>query len=273
MLLITGANGQLGSELKAILPDAISTDANTLDIRDAESISSFVELNSIDTIINCAAYTAVDKAEDEPKIAKSINVDGAKNLAQSGAKIIHISTDYVFDGMAFKPYITEDATNPLSVYGKTKLEGEREILDIADTALIIRTSWLYSSYGNNFARTMHNLSRDRDILKVVSDQIGTPTYARDLALAIKSILPKIRIGEKQIYHYSNEGVASWYDFAFEILDYFHSKCKIEPIKTADYPTKATRPFYSVLDKSKIKEDFDIKIPHWKESLKRCLSLF
>ena len=273
MFLITGSNGQLGSELKKLLPEAVFADVDVLDITDAGAVKSFVKAQNIDTIINCAAYTAVDMAEDEPELARCINVDGPANLAASGAKIIHISTDYVFDGCGHKPYKPEDDACPVSVYGETKLQGEQEVLKRAETAVIIRTAWLYSEFGNNFVKTMRRLGAEKESLNVVSDQIGTPTYAFDLAQAIVNILPQLSSEKRGIYHFTNEGVSSWYDFAVEIMALSGLKCKVLPIPTEAYPTKAKRPFYSVLDKSKIKNTFNLDIPHWKESLKKCLQQF
>ena len=272
-ILVTGANGQLGTELKKLIPDAIFTDADTLDITDLEAVKTFVKDNQIDVIVNCAAYTAVDKAEDEPELAKKINEDGPKNLALSGTKVIHISTDYVFDGKGYKPYQPNDITDPVSVYGKTKRAGELAVLENAKVAVVIRTAWLYSAHGNNFVKTMRRLGAERETLNVVADQIGTPTFAGDLAQAIVDILPQINENNKGIYHYTNEGVCSWYDFATEIMKLSGLSCKVTPIPSSAYPTKATRPFYSVLDKTSLKETFNITISHWNEGLKRCLKQF
>ena len=270
-ILITGANGQLGTELKNRLPNAIYTDINVLDITDLKAVQDFVKNNKIDIIVNCAAYTAVDKAEEENEIAQNINEYGAYNLALTGAKIIHISTDYVFNGKNYKPYLTTDETQPISVYGITKRNGELAVLNNAKIAIVIRTAWLYSSYGNNFVKTMSRLGAEKDSLNVVSDQIGTPTFAGDLADAIVSIIPQLNENNKGIYHYTNEGVCSWYDFATEIVKILNLKCIVNPIPSSAYPTKAKRPFYSVLDKTKIKETFNIKIPYWKDSLIKCLN--
>ena len=270
MFLITGSNGQLGTELSKLLPEAILTDVAELDITDEEAVKNFVAKNNVDTIINCAAYTAVDKAEDDAELAAKINIDGPRNLAKSGAKIVHISTDYVFDGSAHKPYQPEDKANPVSVYGKTKLAGEQEVLKYANETIIIRTAWLYSPYGNNFVKTMRRLGGEKESINVVADQIGTPTYAADLAKAIVQILPQISPQNKGVYHFTNEGVCSWYDFARKIMELSELKCKVNPIPSSAYPTKATRPFYSVLDKSKIKQTFNIQINHWEEGLKQCL---
>ncbi len=272
-VMITGANGQLGQELQKLLPEAVLTDVETLDITDLEAVKAFVAENQIDTIVNCAAYTAVDKAEDEPELAAKINTLGPENLAKSGAKVVHVSTDYVFDGCGHKPYSTEDAANPVSVYGRTKLAGERAVLAHAEVAVVIRTAWLYSPYGNNFVKTMRRLGAEKESLNVVADQIGTPTYAGDLAEAIVQILPQLSKETKGVYHYTNEGVCSWYDFATKIMELSGLNCRVNPIPSSAYPTKATRPFYSVLDKSKIKSTFGIQIPHWEKGVKKCLKQF
>lgn len=272
-ILVTGANGQLGTELQKLLPNAIFADIDVLDITDLEAVKKFVRDNQIDTIVNCAAYTAVDKAEDDIELAQKINEDGPRNLALSGAKIVHISTDYVFSGTNYKPYLPEDETNPVSVYGKTKRAGELAVLDNAKVAVVIRTAWLYSIHGNNFVKTMRRLGAEKESLNVVADQIGSPTFAEDLAQAIVTILPQMNETNKGIYHYTNEGVCSWYDFATEIMSLSGLSCKVNPIPSSAYPTKATRPFYSVLSKEKIKNVFNIEIPHWKESLVKCLKQF
>ncbi len=275
MILIIGANGQLGSELKERLKDkAIYTDREELDITQLENIENFFQKNLPSIVINCSVFTAVDKAEEMKKEAFDVNAKGVENLAKMckkvGAKFIHISTDYVFDGTNHKPYIETDATNPTSIYGETKLEGEKLAFKFSETLIIIRTSWLYSSYGNNFVKTMIRLGKDRENLGVIFDQVGTPTYAGDLADAIIIITEKLKVGTKEIYNYSNEGVASWYDFAKEIMEQKNINCDVKPIETKDYPTPAKRPFYSVLNKAKIKKDFEIKITHWKEGLQKCL---
>ena len=246
------------------------TDVAELDITDEAAVKAYVDEHNVDTVINCAAYTAVDKAEDDEASAAKVNIDGPRNLAKSGAKIIHVSTDYVFDGSGHKPYQPEDAAHPVSVYGRTKLAGENEVLKYAKEAVIIRTAWLYSPYGNNFVKTMRRLGAERESLNVVADQIGTPTYAADLAQAIMQILPQMSAANKGVYHFTNEGVCSWYDFAHKIMELSGLKCRVNPIPSAAYPTKATRPFYSVLDKSKIKQTFGIAIEHWEEGLKQCL---
>ena len=273
MILITGGNGQLGTELRKLLPDAIFTGIKELDITDEIAVNEFVKSYDIDTIINCAAYTNVDDAEDNVELVTKVNVDGPKNLAKTGAKIIHISTDYVFDGKGYKPYTPNDETKPISVYGKTKLAGENEVKKNANIYAIIRTAWLYSSYGKNFVKTMRHLGEIKNTLNVVCDQIGTPTYAGDLAEAIVKIIPQLNSENKGVYHFTNEGVCSWYDFAIEIIKKSGLKCNLNPILSSAYPTKAMRPFYSVLDKSKIKEIFGVKISHWKEGLEQCLKQF
>lgn len=273
MYLITGSKGQLGQELSKLLPNAILTDADTLDITNADAVRDFVQENNIDTIINCAAYTAVDRAEDDEEIARRVNIDGPANLAKSGARIIHISTDYVFDGCGHTPYTPDDKTSPVSVYGRTKRAGEIAVLENARGAIVIRTAWLYSPYGNNFVKTMRKLGTEKESINVVCDQIGTPTCAADLAAAIVAILPQMRDGMHEIYHFTNEGVCSWYDFACAIMELSKLPCHVNPIPTAAYPTRAARPAYSVLSKEKIKHDFNITIPHWREALIKCLKQF
>ena len=283
-ILITGANGQLGRELQKLVPlfsqfRFFPTDADTLDVCDKDAVESFFNKNRIDYVINCAAYTAVDKAEDDIALCYQINRDAIKNIAEVAcdkAKIIHISTDYVFDGTSEKPLRETDKTNPQSVYGRSKLEGEQVLLETAPDSIIIRTSWLYSSFGNNFVKTMIRLSKEKESLNVVSDQLGTPTYAADLAEAIMQIFEdseKSGTFQSGIYHYSNEGECTWYDFCLKIheLSGIHS-CKVYPVSTAEYPVKAHRPAYSVFNKTKIKETFRLKIPHWEESLERCLKI-
>ena len=271
MYLITGCKGQLGTELSRLLPDAICADVDVLDITDENAVQNFVRDNNIDVIINCAAYTAVDKAESDIELATKINVDGPRNLAKTGAKIIHISTDYVFDGTGHMPYTTDEKTNPVSVYGKTKRAGEIAVLENNSVAVVIRTAWLYSPYGNNFVKTMRRLGGEKTEINVVADQIGTPTYAADLADAIVKIIPQMNIENSGIYHFTNEGVCSWYDFANEIIGLSNLNCLVNPIKSSQYPTPAARPFYSVLDKEKIKSVFGINIKHWKIGLKNCIS--
>lgn len=272
MYLVTGAGGQLGMELRVLLKDsAIYVDRNELDISSETDVRRFLQQNSFDCIINCAAYTAVDKAEDEPVLADAVNHVGAKWLARYGKRIIHISTDYVFDGSHFKPYLENDLTHPVSVYGRSKLAGEQAVLSEAETAIIIRTAWLYSIYGSNFLKTMLRLGKERNVINVVSDQIGTPTFAGDLAKAIVRILPHMQKGKRDIYHFTNEGVCSWYDFAHAIMKMAGLSCHVNPIESKNYPTKAARPFYSVLNKEKIKYDFNLEIPYWGDALVEVLN--
>ncbi|MGN1393372.1 MAG: dTDP-4-dehydrorhamnose reductase [Succinivibrionaceae bacterium] len=272
-ILVTGGNGQLGSELKKLLPDAIYTDVQELDITNLEEVLSFVKEKEIYTIINCAAYTAVDKAEDEEELAYKINAEGPLNLAKTGCKLIHVSTDYVFNGKGHTPYETNFETDPVSAYGRTKLAGEKAVSTNSKVFAIIRTAWLYSSYGNNFVKTMRRLGETKSEIGVISDQIGTPTFAGDLAEAIVAMLPQLNGSNSGVYHYTNEGVCSWYDFAHEIMELSNLNCYVKPLRTEEYPTKATRPSYSVLDKTSIKKTFNITIPHWKDSLKKCLLQF
>ena len=280
-ILVTGSNGQLGSEIKELSSNYFYnfffTDRNSIDITSKDSIRSFCQTNNINVIINCAAYTAVDKAELDELNADLVNRKAVKKLAlvssELNIKLIHISTDYVFDGRNFKPYCEEFQTNPQGVYGKTKLDGENEMRDInPKNSIIIRTSWVYSSFGNNFVKTMLRLGREKESLGVIFDQVGTPTYARDLALTILDIIPKITNEKVEIYNYSNEGVLSWYDFAKEIMKMAKLDCKINPIETFQYPTPAKRPHYSLLNKSKIKSTFNIEVPYWKDSLDECLKI-
>lgn len=267
MWLVTGADGQLGTELKRLLgDDAVYVDRAELDISDEDAVKRFFEIRSFRGVINCAAYTAVDKAEDEPEAAELANHLGAKWLAKYGKCIIHISTDYVFDGVHHVPYVEDDVTNPVSVYGKTKLAGEQAVMAHAETAVIIRTAWVYCAHGNNFVKTMLRLGKERQSLNVVCDQIGSPTYAGDLAAAIVAILPQMQSGQKTVYHYTNEGACSWYDFAVAIMEMAGLPCEVNPIGSDGYPTKAKRPYYSVLNKTKIRRDFNVKIRHWREAL-------
>jgi len=253
----------------------IFTDVDSLNISDFEKLNNFFEKQKIHFVINCAAYTAVDKCETDFDNAMKINYLSVKYLAELSKtfsfRLIHISTDYVFDGKSCVPYKESDATNPLSKYGISKLEGEKAVWQESENFLILRTSWLYSSFGNNFLKTILRVSKEKNELKVVFDQIGTPTFAADLAFAILKILT-FNTSETGIFHFSNEGVCSWYDFATEILKFSHSNCKILPIETKDYPTPAVRPTFSVFNKSKIKEIFNFSIPHWRESLEKCIKL-
>ena len=272
--LVVGSKRQLGSELHLCFGDqADYVDIEQLDITKENDVRDYFFNKSYDFVINCAAYTAVDKAENEKDIAYQVNAKGAEYLAKYGKKIIYISTDYVFDGLNNKPYVETDIPNPISVYGKTKLEGENRTLEYSKTGIVIRTSWLYSRFGNNFLKTILNLARSKKELNIISDQIGTPTYARDLACFIKDIIPQIAEGSKGIYHFSNEGYCSWYDFASEIVNLAKVDCKINAIETKDYPSLAKRPSYSVLSKEKVKKDFNIKISDWKECIKNCLDQF
>lgn len=288
-ILVTGSNGQLGSELKELLgsrPSIFYTDVNELDITKRESVERFLFENNIEVIINCAAYTAVDRAEEDEERAHIVNAEAPLNLAEAavaifragassagGPLLIHISTDYVFDGTANKPYTEESAVGPTSAYGRTKLEGEEAILNCNCNGIIIRTSWLYSGYGANFVKTINRLSSERDSLDVVFDQVGTPTYAGDLAKAIGRVITvwegaseKERAKLLGIYNFSNEGVCSWFDFATEIVKQSGNKCRVNPVTSEKFVTKAVRPSYSVLDKGKIKSVFGIEIRHWRAPL-------
>ena len=279
-ILITGANGQLGSSLRrlgGVSPhNYLFTDVAELDITDAAAVLRTVEERRIDVIVNCAAYTDVERAEEDEPRADLLNHKAAGNLAAAakatGATLFHVSTDYVFDGTAHRPYTEEAPTAPLGVYGRTKLAGERAVAESGCKYLTFRTAWLYSEYGNNFLKTMLRLTAEKEHLNVVFDQAGTPTYAGDLAMTIFSIVEgRYYAGNEGLYHFSNEGVASWYDFAAEIAAAAgHDKCRIRPCRTEEFPTKAPRPAYSVLDKRKIKETFGLEIPHWRESMLYCL---
>jgi dTDP-4-dehydrorhamnose reductase len=284
-ILVTGANGQLGNELLGL--SVLYADyrfsfigRNELDLSNSEAIQTWFLDKSFDVIINCAAYTAVDKAESEQVLARDINTAAVATLAhiakEKNSSLIHLSTDYVFDGKNFKPYLETDPTDPQGVYGQTKLDGERAMLQINPAnSIIIRTSWVYSSFGNNFVKTMLRLGKEREELGVIYDQVGTPTSARDLAQAILSIIQHAHLStltSTEIYHFSNEGVCSWYDFAKAIFQHSEITCNVKPIETKDYPTPAKRPHYSLLNKAKIKKTFDITIPYWKDSLQDCLDV-
>jgi dTDP-4-dehydrorhamnose reductase len=282
-VLITGSNGQLKSEIKELAAnykklDFVFKDLPELDICNFEALQSFIIDYNINIVINCAAYTAVDKAEEDAEIAEKVNSNGVLNLVNAletiDGKLIHISTDYVFDGNHFSPYKESDPVSPIGVYGETKRAGELAALNSAIDAIVIRTSWLYSSYGNNFVKTMLRLGNEKENLGVIFDQVGTPTYARDLAKTCLEILTAVNSAKisnnGNLYHYSNEGVASWYDFAISIMELGGQNCKVNSIQTKDYLTLAKRPQYSVLNKSKIKTDFKIEIPYWRDSLKDCI---
>lgn len=277
-ILVTGANGQLGNEMQVLAKvnpqhTYFFTDVAELDICNKEAVWVYMAEKRIERVVNCAAYTAVDKAEDDSERAYQLNCEAPRELARAaqfhGAAMIQVSTDYVFDGTAHTPYTETCEPCPNSVYGTTKLEGEYDVLNHCEQAVVIRTAWLYSTFGNNFVKTMIRLGKERETLGVVFDQIGTPTYARDLAQAIYTIINQGIV--RGVYHFSNEGVCSWYDFTLAIhrLAGINS-CKVSPLHTADYPAKANRPSYSVLDKTKIKTTFGIEIPHWEESLRRCI---
>jgi dTDP-4-dehydrorhamnose reductase len=279
-ILVTGATGQLGSEIQTIATDYPQydftfADRSTLDLNNLCKLEDYFDDKTFDVIINCAAYTAVDKAESEEDLTNTINHRAVSLLAKIAKKknmaFIHISTDYVFNGQNYRPYIETDPTDPQGVYGRTKRDGENAILDVAPkNSMILRTSWVYSSFGSNFVKTMRRLGKERDSLGVIFDQIGTPTYARDLAKMILDILPQIQNESPEIYHYSNEGTASWYDFAKTIFELSNIQCTVNPITTDQYPTPAKRPHYSLLNKAKIKNYFNITIPYWRDSLQECL---
>ena len=279
-ILVTGSNGQLGSEIVALQAQEtqhqwFNLDINGLDITDKNAVEKFVLSNKIDGIINCAAYTNVDKAEEDVALCYKVNRDAPQYLAQAiekvGGFIIHISTDYVFDGTNNIPYTEQDKPNPVTIYGKSKIEGEQYVCESCKQHIIIRTAWVYSSYGKNFVKTMIKLGKEKPSLGVIFDQIGSPTYARDLAKAIITIVNQGII--PGIYNFSNEGVISWYDFTKHIHQLANiTSCKVAPIHTADYPTLAQRPHFSVLDKIKIKNTYNIEIPYWRDSLEECIQL-
>ena len=277
-ILLTGCNGQLGNEIQLLEKDYgqhrfFNTDVAELDITNQLAVADFVGRNEIDGIINCAAYTAVDKAEDNKELCTTLNTVAPAYLAAAvekrGGWIVQVSTDYVFNGKAHKPYVETDTPSPDSVYGSTKLAGELGVQKFCKRAMVIRTAWLYSTFGNNFVKTMIRLGKEREELGVVFYQIGTPTYAADLAQAIMTAVEKgIKPG---VYHFSNEGVTSWYDFTKAIHRIAGiTTCKVRPIHTSEYPTPANRPHFSVLDKTKIKETYDMEIPYWEESLRKCI---
>ena len=277
-LLITGAYGQLGNEMRVALEryphlESIFTDVDTLDITDKNAVDAFVALHQPNVLINCAAYTAVDKAEDDLALCYKINCDAVRNLGEvaqaHSMMVIHVSTDYVFDGTGHIPYTEDMAVSPTNVYGKSKLAGERELRKACSGAIIIRTSWLYSGFGNNFVKTMLKLGNERSQLKVIFDQIGTPTYAADLADAMLQIIDSGKF-VPGIYHFSNEGVCSWYDFTKMIFKLANVECEVLPIESKDYAVRTPRPHYSVLNKSKLKSTYNQTIPYWMDGLERCL---
>ena len=278
-ILVTGCKGQLGNELHEVLEaqrPGITTyvDREALDITDRDAVETFLRHGDFSHVINCAAYTAVDRAEDEKLACSAVNIDGISNIARVaddlGIRIIHISTDYVFDGHAYRPYTESDKVNPMSQYGTTKRKGETALLGLSPESIIIRTGWLYSPFGHNFVKTILKHAASEHTLRVVSDQVGTPTYAADLAQAIATVVfaPQWVPG---IFNFSNEGVCSWYDFAVAIVRHSNIDCQVTPIATVDYPTAAERPHYSVLDKTRFKATFSATIPHWEDGLVRCLN--
>lgn len=279
-ILVTGANGQLGMEMRilgAVAPNEyIFTDVEELDITDKKAVEDFVCQNNIQIIVNCAAYTNVDRAEEDEATAERINAEAVRNLAEAvkmvDGTLFHISTDYVFGGEGNTPRTEDMPLDPQGAYGRTKLHGEQAIAEVGCKAIIIRTAWLYSEFGKNFLLTMLRLTKEKPAINVVFDQVGTPTYAGDLALTIFSIIEgDMYAGNEGVYHFSNEGVCSWYDFAQEIATAMgHKECKISPCHSDEFPSKVKRPAYSVLDKSKIKRTFGVEIPHWRESMYYCL---
>lgn len=284
IILVTGSEGQLGNELKVVSKnfygyDFIFTDIDTLDITNAGHLAGFIDKNKPDWIINCAAYNQVDRAENEPEMANLLNALAVKNIAEAihetDCRFIHISTDYVYDGKSSVPYNEDVPANPPSAYGKSKLAGEKYAL-LHHRSMVIRTSWLYSSFGNNFVKTILRNAREKESLSVVFDQTGSPTYAADLAGAIMFIVSGVIRNQialnAGIYNYANEGACSWYDFATEIIYEAGLKCHINPVLTRDFRREAQRPEYSVTDKSKIKDTYGLSIPHWRMSLKQCMKL-
>ncbi|CAL2082806.1 dTDP-4-dehydrorhamnose reductase [Tenacibaculum sp. 190524A05c] len=277
-ILVTGSSGQLGTEIQHQSKESRHTfffeNSNQLDITIQEKVNSYIKDNKIDFVINCAAYTAVDKAEEELERANLVNAQGVENLVLAlgnKGKMIHISTDYVFDGNANVPLKETDTTDPINAYGISKRIGEKFFLASNVPGIIIRTSWLYSSFGSNFVKTMMRLGKEKSELKVVSDQIGSPTYARDLANVCLQLVENDFSDKQRVYHYSNSGVTSWFEFAKEIMTIANLDCEVLPIKSDDYKTLAKRPFYSVMDTSRIKEDFNLNIPFWKDSLRECIN--
>ena len=277
-ILVTGSHGQLGTELRHAIEreggfEAVYIDIDTLDLRDRAGVEAFIRAGEFTHIVNCAAYTAVDRAEEDKSACAEANIDAVANLArladELNYKIIHISTDYVFDGHAYKPYTESDKVNPMTHYGATKRKGETALIGLAPSSIIIRTGWLYSPFGHNFVKTIMAKAQSADTLNVVNDQIGTPTYAADLAAAILTIL-KAPQWVPGIVNYSNEGVASWYDFAVAIVKHSSATCRVQPILSKEYPTPAIRPHFSVLNKCKFRATYGVDIPHWEESLIKCV---
>lgn len=279
-VLVTGSKGQLGNEVQVLASsypqfEFIFTDVEELDICDREAVENYFAERKIDVLLNCAAYTAVDKAEEDVELCYRINEKAVGILgevaAQYGTRMVHVSTDYVFDGTNYLPYTEDRPVCPATVYGKSKLAGEQLLMDVCPAAVIVRTSWLYSSFGNNFVKTMIKLGRERDTLNVIFDQVGTPTYAADLADALLQVVSADKF-IPGVYHYSNEGVCSWYDFTIAIHQIAGIDCRVLPIESKDYPAKTPRPHYSVLNKSKIKSNYNIQIPHWEDGLRRCMAI-
>ncbi|MDZ4843934.1 MAG: dTDP-4-dehydrorhamnose reductase [Chitinophagales bacterium] len=278
-ILVTGSKGQLGTELSLLAEEFPQhqftfTDFTELDITNPTAIQNFLAAQKFDYLINCAAYTAVDKAESDMENAFKLNVEAAANLARAAnehnVKLIHISTDFVFDGRKHKPYVEEDAPSPMNIYGKSKWRSEEACLKENPQSIILRTSWLYSPFGNNFLKTMQRLGSERNEIGVIYDQVGTPTYSLDLARCIMHIIAQPEKQAGGIFHFSNEGVSSWYDFAVAIMDLSGLTCSVKPLETSEYPTPAKRGHYTVLNKKKIKQTFAISIPHWHESLRKCI---
>jgi dTDP-4-dehydrorhamnose reductase len=279
-VLVTGSKGLLGNEVQVFASsypqfEFIFTDVEELDICDRKAVEKYFAERKIDVLLNCAAYTAVDKAEEDVELCYRINEKAVGILgevaAQYGTKMVHVSTDYVFDGASYLPYTEDRPVCPATVYGKSKLAGELLLMDVCPAAVIVRTSWLYSSFGNNFVKTMIKLGRERDTLNVIFDQVGTPTYAADLADALLQIVSADKF-IPGVYHYSNEGVCSWYDFTIAIHQIAGINCRVLPIESKDYPAKTPRPHYSVLNKKKIKTNYNIQIPHWEDGLRRCMAI-
>lgn len=282
-ILVTGSNGQLGNSIREIAGSFPQyhfhfTDIAELDITGAQAVKQMVMQQDIHCIINAAAYNAVDRAESEPQIARLLNAEAVGNLARAAAGtdalLVHVSTDYVFDGTSHQPISEDQVPKPISAYARSKYAGEQQALSLNKKSVVVRTSWLYSEYGSNFMKSMIRLGKEREALGVVYDQIGTPTYAGDLAEALLTLLPQFdKLSQPEIFHYSNEGVAGWYDFAVAIHKLAGIKCNVKPIPTSEYPLPAPRPMYSVMAKEKIKSSFGITIPHWRESLERCMAKF